>query len=230
MPETGSPESTDSAILERLRAVPSAVLADAMEVLKLPDAVLPAAVRCLAGEKFAGRARTLLKAPRPANATQQDVAPGKAGDLYDLIDSCKAGDVIVLAVGGDLRSANFGGNMAERAAILGVSGVVTDGALRDLADFRRLGLSAFGAGASPRSSRGHFVTLAHDVPVVCGGVHVRPGDYVVGDADGVVIIAASRVEDVLAAAAGFEAKDEAVREALAQGSTLAEAVKKFSKS
>ena len=94
MAEKAPSESTDIAILERLRAVPSAVLADAMEVLKLPDAVLPASVRCLASEKFAGRARTLLKAPRPANATQQDVAPGKAGDLYDLIDSCKAGDVI----------------------------------------------------------------------------------------------------------------------------------------
>lgn len=209
--------------------VPTAILADALEVLGLPDAAMTPAIRALAGSRIAGRARTLLKVPLPPNAGQADVAPGKGGIIYDLIDNCLPGQVLVLATGDSRRSANFGGNMAEQAARLGMAGVVTDGGLRDIADLRRLGLAGFAAMASPMSSRGKLAFVAADVPVTCGGVWVRPGDYVVGDEDGVIVVPAERIDDILDACEKLEAKDALIRADLEAGISLAQAVRNHPK-
>ena len=216
-------------ITGRLAKMPTAILADALEALSLPDAAMSHPIRCLAGERFAGRARTLQKVPLPTNAGHAEIAPQTGNLLYELIDDCRDGEVLVLAVGGELRSANFGGNMAERAAILGVAAVVTDGALRDIGDFRNLGLTAFAAASSPMSSRGKFATIAADVPVQCGGVRVCPGDYIAGDADGVIVIGPAHIEAVLDACDRFLGKDAAIRNELASGETLVTAMRRHPK-
>ena len=117
-----------------------------------------------------------------------------------LIDDLKPGEVAVLACGGSQRIAPWGGMLSTAARARGAAGCVTDGFVRDIKVIRRLGLPTFHAGIAPLDSKGRGEIRAIDVPVICAGVRVEPGDLVVGDADGVVVVPKAREAEVLALA------------------------------
>lgn len=112
------------------------------------------------------------------------------------IDLAEPGDVLVVAAGGDPLTACFGDGTAGRMMLKPMAGAVIDGATRDAAGLRRLGFPTFARGATPRNF--HYPVAPEyggvNVPVVCGGVLVSPGDLVVGDDDGVVVVPRDRVE------------------------------------
>ena len=106
------------------------------------------------------------------------------------IDLARPGDVLVVAAGGATDYSCFGDGTARRMLLKGIAGVVVDGSTRDAAGIRRLGFPTFVKGVTP-SNYDYPVSAEFgsvNVPVVCAGVHVHPGDVILGDDDGVVVI------------------------------------------
>jgi 4-hydroxy-4-methyl-2-oxoglutarate aldolase len=130
----------------------------------------------------------------------------------------RPGDVIVAAAEGFLGIAVMGDNIAMMARNAGVVALVTDGAVRDVAGIRAVGVPLFAGGVTPNSGvRSGPGTVGF--PVVCGGVAVAPGDVLVGDSDGVVVIPQHRLAEVIARLDPIRAAERALQARLAEGLT-----------
>jgi 4-hydroxy-4-methyl-2-oxoglutarate aldolase len=188
---------------ERLLAVTTSDLAGAPGV-----AVLEGAVRKLAGpERIAGPAVTAGCEPRTVGAMLRALRSAGPGD--------------VLCVVGAGEWAYFGELAGAEALRRGLAGVVVDGLVRDLDGLEALGLGLFGRGTTPvgGSPRGKGEVGA---VVRLGGCDVEPGDWVVGDADGVVVVEAGRVDEALEAAEAAVASEREMLTRIAAGESLFE--------
>lgn len=225
--ETRTSAGASDETIARLGALPVAVISDTMDQLGIPTAILDAAIARRTGRRFAGRARTIDRAPRPSNTSQAEVAPDLASAPQLLFDDAAPGDVVVMAIRGDTSVACIGDNMGTRAMSRGVAGVVIDGAMRDVDALDEMGLTVFARATSPRSAAGRLVTFSLNRPVLCGGVRVCPGDVVVGDADGLVVVPVARAAEVADHAEKLEEKELQSKSYIEAGNSLVEAVKKF---
>jgi regulator of RNase E activity RraA len=117
-----------------------------------------------------------------------DLTPGDGMLLRAAIDAAQPGDVIVANAHGDVTRAILGGVIAMHMAHRGVRGLVVDGAVRDVSEFRELGLPVMARGLTPRSGTTSAGWGEVNVPVACGGVVVHPGDAVIGDEEGLVVV------------------------------------------
>lgn len=127
--------------------------------------------------------------------------------LHAAIHRAPAGSVVVCE-SGDLDYALAGGNVCAVAARRGIAAFVLDGLIRDVAEARALGFPVFARGAIPiPAAKDALGTLGE--PVRCGGVEVAPGDVVVADEEGVVVVPVSRADEVLREARARAAKDAA---------------------
>lgn len=160
--------------------------------------VNPAADRCV------GPAYTLRYIPGREDLCQ----PPKAGDPDNpqkhAVEHAPPGCVVVVSSGGDMRAGTFGDILAARLEVRGVAGVVTDGAMRDTPVLSRMALPVFAAGAAAPPSMASLLPADVQRPVGCGGVAVFPGDAVVADSDGVVIVPRHLVDEVARDAAEQE--------------------------
>lgn len=213
--------------LLRYASLPAATISDAMDDLGLPRAHMGQAVKRLAGRQMVGRARTIDRMPAPTNARQADFGAELGMGTYRVIDSAQPGTVIVIAGRGDLSGASWGGNMANRARQLGVAGVVIDGAVRDLDEIEEMQLAVFAGGTAAPKAIPNLVTLSIDQPVVCGGVRVRPGDIVVGDSDGVVVVPQEKADQIADKSESLLDTERVMRKFVADGNTLVAAVEKY---
>lgn len=173
--------------ITKLRAVPTGVATDALVRLGLEgwmDGVLPVSPMA----RVAGPAATIRYAPR--RGTGQP-----ARSIYELIRTFEPGSVLVIESGGT-RTSVFGGHMAAQGQVHGLAGMITDGRCRDFPEMAALEMPVFCAGRTVRLPS-HLELVAHDVPISCGGAQVRPGDFIIGDADGVVVVPASETEAFL---------------------------------
>jgi 4-hydroxy-4-methyl-2-oxoglutarate aldolase len=213
--------------LAAFEGLPVAVISDAVDALGLPNTVLDPGVRLLSGKPLVGRARTISRIKAPPNATQPEIDPSLGMGTQKLIDSCQSGDVVVIAAEDNLDFAMWGDNMGVRASSLGVRGVVTDGAVRDLDEMPKLGLSVYARGTTPKQAFRRMLTLTIDQPIVCGGVMVRSGDVVIGDADGVVVVPHARAAEVAAKAREIHGVEATMQDFIRAGNSLVSAVEKF---
>ncbi|MEN9627584.1 MAG: hypothetical protein RJA10_811 [Pseudomonadota bacterium] len=172
-------------VVEQAARFPSSILAD------------------VAGRRGAlhGRIAPLAPSMRLAGpALTVEVRPGDNLMIHAALAVARPGDVIVVDGKGDLGSALMGEIMSQQAVALGVVGVVIDGAVRDSEAIRELGFPMFAAGLNPNGPTKNVAgRLNH--PVSIGGVCVRPGDLVVGDADGVTVIEREKAAAMLPLAA-----------------------------
>ena len=136
---------------------------------------------------------------------------------HKAIDVVKSGDVIVIDRGGDYRYACWGEMTSLAALLRGVAGVVVDGAVTDVEAIREMGLPVFCRGTSALTTQllGHGGGL--NIPVNCGGVVVQPGDLILGDDDGIVVLSPAEADYWLQIASEEEAGDAAYRQALKEG-------------
>lgn len=198
----------------------SAVLSDVLDGLGLPRQAMRPFVRPLdEALVLFGRARTGLYMPR------YHVEPGR--NPYEveiaLVDDLKPGDVAVFACGGPTdRIAPWGELLTTASIARGAAGCVTDGLVRDVRRIREVGFPVFHGGIGPLDSKGRGEMMAMDVPVECGGVRVEPGDYVLGDVDGVVVVPHAAAEEAFRQALGKVAAEDRTREMLAAGRKLRE--------
>ncbi|MCC6197704.1 MAG: RraA family protein [Burkholderiales bacterium] len=213
--------------LDLLRGLGTADLSDAMYALSIPDSALDPEVRLLAGESLVGRAITIERVPTPHNTSTDEIAPDMKMAIQELIDSARPGSVMVLAAQRIASHANSGGNQALRASKVGMNGWVTDGAIRDLEEMKSYGITIFAKGTSPRAGQHRFTTVKKNEPVVCAGVLINPGDLIVGDSDGVIVIRPRDVKRIVEKAKELKAREEQMQSFIREGGSLKEATAKY---
>jgi RraA family protein len=133
---------------------------------------------------------------------------------------CPAGHVLVIDGHGEKNTALWGGLTTLSAWRKGVAGVVVDGAIRDLADIRASKLPVFARAVVPNAGGAQYAGTLQ-CPVACGGIVVHPGDWLVGDADGVVVIPISRLEESLEKATRIVAAEKQIAKAIRAGIEVA---------
>jgi 4-hydroxy-4-methyl-2-oxoglutarate aldolase len=154
-------------------------------------------------------------------AVTAESAPGSVFAIFGALDQARPGDVLCMTAPGD--TAYLGDTAAHDIANRGLVAVVVDGLVRDAAALAELPVAFFARGTSPVARRGPG-TGRSMVPVVLGGVDVSPGDWVVADADGVVVVAAADIERVLAHAEQAAEVDARMVARVKAGATLPEAI------
>jgi len=145
----------------------------------------------------------------------------------ELLDSTKPGQLIVAECNAKKMSAFWGGLLTNAAVGHGVSGVVVDGGVRDYDEICELKFPVFSAGMTPYDSLGRMDGRDRDIPVVCGGVKVSPGDLVFADVVGVVVVPQQIVDEVIAKAWEKVRGESRVREELRSGKGVEETFRKY---
>lgn len=133
---------------------------------------------------------------------------------------CPAGHVLVIDGHGEKNTALWGGLTTLSAWRKGLAGVVVDGAIRDLADIRASKLPVFARAVVPNAGGAQYAGTLQG-PVACGGMVVHPGDWLVGDADGVVVIPISRLKESLEKAKRIVAAEKQITKAIRAGIDVA---------
>lgn len=190
----------------------TSTLSDAMDRLSIPGQALGIAPLDR-GFRMAGRAFTARTIP----------VATVSGTVGDYIDDVPEGSVVVLDNGGRLDGTVWGDILTTMAHRMGLAGTVIHGVCRDATRSLELGYPIFSRGVTMRTGRGRVQADGYQVPVSLGDVRVEPGDMVVGDADGVIAIPQSRLDEVLAAARDITEAEERIREEIEAGSRLDEA-------
>lgn len=141
--------------------------------------------------------------------------------LHHAAGLVEAGDVIVVDTGGDLRHAPLGEVVASALAFRGAAGAIVDGAATDIDEIAGLGLPVYGRGLSMLTTKLHDIDAGGlNIPVVCGGVVVRPGDVVLADANGVLFAPAAVLEQLIDTALEDDAEEPDLVQALRDGGRL----------
>jgi regulator of RNase E activity RraA len=221
----GNRMTHDIALLAMIRErLYTAVLSDVLDELGHRQQALPPHIRPLDDTLvLAGYARTGLY------REVHSVMPGENPYALEiaLIDDLAQGEVAVLACGGSTQIAPWGELLTTASRARGAAGCITDGYVRDTRQIRALAFPVFHAGIAPLDSKGRGVVAQIDVPVRIAGVAVAPGDLVVGDADGVVIVPQSIVAEAIRRALAKVDSEDRTREELAAGVKLAEVFARY---
>jgi regulator of RNase E activity RraA len=200
----------------------SAVLADVLDALGHTTSCLPPNVRPLKpGWTFFGRAATLSMvavAAVPAHPYALEM---------EAIDALKPGEVLVVTTNGDQGSALWGELLSTACRARGAVGAVIDGLTRDAARILAMDFPVFATGYSPLDSKGRLDGVARAVPIRIGQCLVKPGDWVFGDIDGVVVIPEELSEQAFARAAEKLSGENKVRDELARGKSVRETFAKY---
>ena len=129
-----------------------------------------------------------------------EVRPGDNLMIHAAMAIAKPGDVLVIDGKGDRTCALMGEIMINQCKEIGIAGVIMDAAARDTVELRKLGLPVFSVGSNPNGPT-KLVPGRVNHPISCGGISIQPGDLIVGDADGVVVIERDKAESLLELAA-----------------------------
>jgi 4-hydroxy-4-methyl-2-oxoglutarate aldolase len=165
--------------------------------------------------RASGRARTIRFV---ADTTTDPQHP--YDDAIDFIDGLSPGDLIVLATGNSNASAFWGELFSAAAQGRGAHGLVTDGNIRDSDKIMALGFPTFSRSARPVDYRGRMKVDVSNIPVVIGGVTISPGDLVVADDDGVIVIPQNHEAEILSYARERAQGESVVIQELLAGATL----------
>ena len=142
--------------------------------------------------------------------------PGDNLMLHVAISRAQPGDVLVVTVDGFVEAGGWGELATVAAQLRGIKGLVIDGAVRDVAAIRRLGFTVFSRGISIKgTTKRERGELNH--PIIIGGVQVNPGDIVVGDGDGVVIVPKDEIDSVLVKAHEIKRREQHMLQELREG-------------
>ncbi len=168
------------------------------------------AIKPIARARISGRAVTVLMVTAPGPT--ESFAP-----LFEAVDECGPDRVIVVSNGGNTELSCMGDLVVTALDARGTEGAVMDGAVRDIDPMLEMGFPIFAAAVSPVNFADKASVVARDVPITCGGAEVRPGDVILADWDGVVVIPQEHAEAVLEKARAVEADELALRDRIRAG-------------
>ncbi len=169
--------------------------------------------------KMAGPAYTLRYIP-----AREDLDETPLDNLKDKqrvgIEAIAEGEVLVIDARGDTRAGTMGAILATRICVRGAAGVVTDGAYRDSPVIAKTGMAAYSAAMNAHTNKTIHYPSEVQVPVACGEVAVIPGDIIVGDAEGVVVVPWQLAEEVALRSAEMELKEDFIIERIRRGASI----------
>lgn len=177
-------------------------IADAVEEATGARGWMSADMKPIFDTRIAGRAATALMRPVLRTDTRK-----YRNHLLEILDQAEPGSVLVYVMEDGLEIAAMGNLMGTTAKVRGLAGAVIDGAVRDITELRRLQFPVWSRRVSPATSVGRMISVDKQVPVKCAGVLVHPGDYIVGDPDGVVVVPAGAAEKVVALLKQYDDKE-----------------------
>lgn len=195
----------------------SCVVADSME----RDNVMHSSIKLRTGieKKFIGPAFTVK------------LNTGDLVDCLEIFKYVKAGDVVVVDAFGETETSIWGGLMSGLSLAAGIAGAVVDGGVRDTDEARMLGFSLASRSVVPRSTHTPYSqrmdSLQFNVPIVCGGVYVNPGDIIVADEIGITVVPIEMQSDVYEKAVHLAHNEELVRADILNGFTAEELLNKY---
>ncbi len=213
MSKSNNPSVARDEIVEAFKALDTASVSDAMDKIGIPagcHGIKPV----ITGVKFAGRAFTVKY--RACGEIER-------GTVGDFLDDVPPGDVVVIDNGGRTDCTIWGDIMTTLAHHKGIAGTVIDGVCRDVPKIRELGYPIFTRDYYMMTGKDRIEIEAVNVPVTVSQRQVRPQDIVMGDDSGVVVVPASRAEEVLKIAREIEHTEQEILKRIAQGKTLREA-------
>ena len=167
-----------------------------------------------------GQAFTLRYIPAREDLNQLDVFRNPAHPQRAAVEACPPGHVLVIDSRKDARAASAGGILVTRLMKRGVEGVVTDGGFRDSPEIAMLDIRAYHNRPSAPTNLTLHQAVEYNVPIGCGDVPVWPGDVVVGDDEGVVVVPAHLAEEVGAEAVEMTAFEDFVTEEVRNGRSI----------
>jgi 5-oxopent-3-ene-1,2,5-tricarboxylate decarboxylase/2-hydroxyhepta-2,4-diene-1,7-dioate isomerase len=218
MQNQSKPDKDIDEITARLGAVGTAGLSTALRKRGYHDVFIDGVRPLRAGMHFAGPARTLRLVPfRPDLFSERG---GGFNPQKQIFDTVEAGEVIVIEARGLPETGTLGDILALRAHVRGAAAVVTDGGVRDANTMASLGLPIFAKGPHPSVLGRRHVPWEIDVVIGCGGAAVVPGDMLIGDDDGVLVVPAALVADVIADAERQEREDQWIALRVAEGNAV----------
>ena len=203
-----------------------ASVSDAVELVTGKSGTMLHDMKLVTGTPIVGRAVTSLVRPAPPEQATPALATKHS---VEMIDNAKPGEVGVIVMEGTLEIAAMGNLMATAARERGMAGMVLDGAIRDIWDVRRMGLTVYARSSSPSTAVGRYATVARNIPVQCAGVTVRPGDIIIADEDGVVVVPQEQAEAVLKKAQEIDDRERGMFPFIRQYKSLQKAIEKFNR-
>ncbi|HEX2186887.1 MAG TPA: hypothetical protein VHN78_15425 [Chloroflexota bacterium] len=170
-----------------------------------------------------GRARTLRYLP-----LREDLLPllreaGMANPQREAIEHVEPGDVFVVDAMGSLEAGTMGDILASRIRKRGAAGIVADGCVRDSPYIKRMGLPVYTRGVHPAANTSALLPFEHNGPVQCGGVTVLPGDILLGDEEGIVVIPPRFAAEIATEGVEHESLEIFLRQKIDAGASIAEA-------
>ncbi len=199
-------------VVEVLAGLGTATVSDALDRLGLPGSAL-GIVPLTNGQRMAGPAFTVRYVPVGA----------VRGTVGDYIDDCEAGQVVVLDNDGRLDCTVWGDILSHYAHERGLAGTAINGVCRDVARPLELGYPIYSRGRFMRTGKDRVQVAEVGGVVTLGDVQVAPGDLVVGDDDGVVVVPRDRAEEVATTAAQIGEAEDQIVAALRQGMSITDA-------
>ncbi|MGQ2916267.1 fumarylacetoacetate hydrolase family protein [Microbacterium aurantiacum] len=205
----------DPVLRDKLLRVPVAGLSAQLRKRGLNNVTIDGVQPMHPGTKIVGTAKTLRFVPGREDLFQSH--GGGYNAQKRAFDTVGEGEIIVIEARGETGSGTLGDVLALRALARKAAGIVTDGGVRDHDAVAEIGIPVFSAGAHPAVLGRKHVPWEHDVTIGCGGTTVQPGDIIVGDGDGVIVLPPALAAEVADAALAQEDEDAYVAEQVRAG-------------
>ena len=200
----------------------TAVLSDSLDELGVRSQAMREYLRPIhAGCRFAGWAHTI------GCKDLFEIVPDPYGTEIDAVDSILPDEVVVVSTGRSIRNAPWGELLSTASVARGARGAVIDGLVRDVRKIEVLGFPVFASGIKPVDSMGRGIVISNDQPIECGEVQVTPGDLVVADFDGIVVVPKDLVARVIQMAADKALREDGSRADLSKGAYLRDVFNKY---
>ncbi|WP_405217801.1 fumarylacetoacetate hydrolase family protein [Agrococcus sp. Ld7] len=208
----------DDELRAQLASVALATLSSALRKRGLNNVSIDGLRPTQPGTRIIGTARTLRYVPN-----REDLFETHGGGYNAqkrLFDDLHPGDVVVMEARGDNRAGTFGDILALRARHLGAAGIITDGAVRDLDVVTEIGVPTYHGGGHPAVLGRLHVPWSYDETIACGGTTVQPGDVIVSDGDGLLVIPPAIARELVAECIAAERAEEFIAQQMDAGERI----------
>ena len=199
-------------------------IADAVEEATGARGWMSADMKPIYDARIVGRAATALMRPVLRNDNRK-----YTNHILDILDEAPAGSVLVYVMQDGLEIAAMGNLMGTTAKVRGLAGAVIDGAVRDITELKRLEFPVWSRRVSPATSVGRMISVDKQIPVKCGEIMVHPGDYIVADADGVVVVPVAAADKVVELLKQYDDKESKMIPIIEREKSMRKALEQYNR-
>jgi regulator of RNase E activity RraA len=219
-----SAKMTPAQIIEGFRKVSTGNLADAVEEATGQPGFMNHDMKPIFKTKIVGAASTAM-----LRRVLKSDSRNYANRALEILDEAPPGNVLVYVLEDGLNIAGMGNLMATTAKVRGLAGAVIDGGVRDIEEITQIGFPVYSRSVTPATSVGRLVSVSKNEPVLCGGVRVRPGDYIMGDWDGVVVVPVEAAERVVELIRQYDEKESKMVPIIKEAKSMLKALEKYNR-